>query len=221
MFHLEDVLQLKDTEDVKLITRRHLMTLAPGLFLALVLIVIPFFLLFPLFSWGIFGVILFLFAVISGIVIAVRSFLLWDADVFIITTHRIVDVDQKGVFMRMVKEAQLPTIQDTSWKRHGMMETVFRMGTITIQTAGHSIEAHRIPRPELVQDLLNELRHATKPKKIDLTPERREKLRHIDALLEGFSMSELDRIESILKERERTAASDAFLAGKEDETLNV
>lgn len=215
MFHLEDVLQLKDTEDVKLITRRHLMTLAPGLFLALCLIVVPFFLIFPLFSWGAIGVGLFLFAVVAGIVIAVRTFLLWDADVFIVTTHRIVDVDQRGVFMRMVKEAQLNTIQDAAWKREGMLETVFRMGTITIKTSGQMIEAHRIPRPEIVQGLLNDLRHATQPKKEDTSPERREKLRKVSDLLEGFSLEELNRIESILKARERSAASEAFLAGDE------
>ncbi len=79
MFHIEDVLQLKDDEQVKAIVRRHVVMLVPRLFLALLLIVIPFFLLFPLFSWGLPGAIGFFVVILIGVVIAIRTLLLWDA----------------------------------------------------------------------------------------------------------------------------------------------
>lgn len=90
MFRLEDVLQLKDTEDVKLVVRRHPVSLVPGLGSALLLIVIPFFFLFPLFAWGIPGVGAFMASVVIGIVVAIRTVLVWNADVLIITTLRLV-----------------------------------------------------------------------------------------------------------------------------------
>ncbi len=211
MLKLEDVLQLKDAEDVKLISRRHAITLFPGLFGAFLLIVIPFFLLFPLFAWGIPGVIAFLASVIIGVVVAIRTFIIWDADVLIVTTTRIVDVDQKGVFSRIVSEAPVASIQDVSWRRHGIAETVFGMGTLRVAAERVTIEARRIPKPELVGEAINDLRHATTPKRTDLAPERQEALRRITKLLEGFSVEELGRIESILKARAKSDATESFL----------
>lgn len=218
MFKLEDVLQMKDGEDVKEIIRRHWLTLVPGLLLAFFLIVVPFFLLFPLFSWGVWGASLFVIAVIVGIVIAIRTFLLWDADVLVVTTLRLVDVDQRGIFTRIVSEAPLSSIQDVSWSRKGFLETLFRIGSVRVQTAGTqaAIEAQRISSPERVNDAINDLRNMTTPKRVDLDPQRLEKLKKISGLLEGFSFEELIRIESILKARERSTVTDAFL--EQDET---
>ena len=211
MFKLEDVLQVKDGEEIKDIVRRHGLTLVPGLFVAFLCIVVPFFFLFPLFAWGIFGVAVFLVAVILGIVIAIRTFLLWDADVLIVTSLRVVDVDQRGVFTRIVSEAPIPSIQDVSWTRKGIGQTILRMGTLRIQQTGmqSAIEARDIASPERVCEGINDLRHHTTPKRVDADPERHDRLKRIADLLAGFSAEELDRIEHILKARERAGAADA------------
>jgi len=221
MFRLDDVLQVKDTEDVKEIIRRHWFTLAPSLFLAFVLIVAPFFLMVQLFAWGGVGILFFLLSVVTGVGIAMRTFILWDADVLIMTTLRLVDVDQRGLFTRIVSETPLTSIQDVSWIRKGVLETLFRMGAVRVQTTGaHALlETLSIANPERVHEMINDLRHHTTPKRNDVAPERQEKLRKISALLEGFSIEELTRVESVLRARERTAASDAFLA--QDESLKA
>jgi len=229
MFHIEDVLQLKDREEVRHVTRRHVLTMFPPLFLALVLIVAPFFLMFLLFSWGLIGVGMFLVAVLIGIGIALRTLLLWDADILIITNCRLVDVDQRGIFARSVSEAPLDAIQDVSWSRSGIIQTVFRMGNVKVQTAGATanVEAKDIPHAEAVHELINELRQriAVKPAAATASPvapaaasqpsDKAEKIRGICAMLEAYPVDELARIESILKARERVAAADAFL--KQDE----
>lgn len=213
MFHLEDVLQLKDDEQVKAILRRHPATIAAPLVLATFLIVLPFFLLFPLFAWGIAGIVLFLAAVVIGIVTAIRALVLWDADVLVVTNMRLVEVDQKGLLTRSVSEAALKNIQDVSWIRNGMAETMFHMGTVKISTAGNAavIEAKRIPHPEAVSELINDMRHATSPKRTDLPMDRHEKLKSITALLETYPLEELERIETVLKARAREGAADAFM----------
>lgn len=213
MFHLEDVIQLKEGENVVRLIRRHILTLGPSLGLAVLLIVLPFFLLFPLFGLGVVGVIIFAVAVLIGAIVAGRAFLLWDADVLILTTHRLVDVDQKGLFSRNVTEAQLSSIQDVSWSKKGVWQTLLGMGSIMIQTAGASnnIEAIAVSHPQQLAEFLNDLRHQTTPKKAPIDPEKYEKLKVIQNMLQGFSLEELERIETILKARERQAASDAFL----------
>lgn len=217
MFHIEDVLQLKDAEDVRLVVRRHPMTLAPGLFVALLLIVVPFFLLFPLFSWGVAGMALFVVAVLGGIVVAVRTFILWDADVLVITTLRLVDVDQKGVFSRFVTEIPLPSIQDASWHRRGIMDTVFKIGTLSIQTAAGStpMTVNRVAHPGKIHELINDLRHATTPKRADIPPEVRERMRKIAAMLETLSPEALDRVENAIRNEGRSHAVEQFLATDE------
>lgn len=229
MFHIEDVLQLKDHEEVKHVTRRHVLTMFPPLLLALLLIVAPFFLMFPLFSWGVIGVAMFFVAVLIGIGIALRTLLLWDADILIVTNLRLVDVDQRGIFARSVSEAPLEAIQDVSWSRSGVVQTLFRMGNLKVQTAGATlnIEAKSIPHVEVVHELINDLRQSP-PKKPAANPPpagspgpeadppgKAGRISAICAMLEKYPEEELGRIESILKARERAAVADAFL--KQDE----
>lgn len=225
MFHIEDILQLKDREEVRHVTRRHVLTMFPPLLLALILIVAPFFLMFPLFSWGLIGVALFFVAVLIGIATALRTLLLWDADILIVTNLRLVDVDQRGIFSRSVSEAPLDAIQDVSWSRTGLIQTLFRMGSLKVQTAGATanIEAKDIPHAEAVHELINDLRPHLSGKtsaaaavpSTALPADKDEKMRSICALLEKYPAEELARIESILKARERAAVADVFL--KQDE----
>jgi len=214
MFHIEDVLQLKDGEKVSFIVRRHPITLGPGLLLALILIVLPFFLMFPMFSWGVFGLVLFVVSVVIGIAIAIRTLLVWDSDVMILTNIRLVDVDQKGIFTRLVTEALLDKIQDVSWSKVGIIESIFRVGTVKVQTAGTSatIEAHKVSKPEMLHQMINDLKQDVAPSASGKAPDQGDKLKSISKMLEGYSSEELQRIETILKARERAAVTDAFLA---------
>ncbi len=214
MFHIEDVLQLKDGEKVSFIVRRHPITLAPGLILALVLIVLPFFLMFPMFSWGVFGLVLFVVSVVIGISVAIRTLLVWDSDVLILTNIRLIDVDQKGIFTRLVTEALLDKIQDVSWSKVGIIESIFRIGTVKVQTAGTAalIEARKVSRPETLHRMINDLKQDVQPASSGKAPDQGEKVKSICKMLEGYSFEELQRIETILKARERAAVTDAFLA---------
>ncbi len=219
MFRLQDVLQLKDTEEVRWLTRRHAVTLFPSLFPAFLLIVLPFFFLFPLFSLGWPGVLAFSASILAGLGVAARSLLIWDADVFIVTNLRVVDVDQSGLFARKVTEAPLATVQDCSWQRKGILETVFRMGSVRVQTAGTAadLEAVRIPAPEAVHGIINDQRQGTRPKRPETGGAARSaKMREIQALLDSFSDEELARIETILRQRERQAAAESFLQAPEE-----
>jgi hypothetical protein len=212
MFHLEDVLQLKDEEDVKLIVRRHLVTLFGGLGVAFLCIVVPFFFLFPLFSWGVAGISLFGVLIIAGIIMAVRAMLLWDSDVLVVTTLRLVDVDQKGIFSRFVKETPLSGIQDVAWHRKGLIDTVFHVGTLDVSIQGaEPMKIARVAHPEKIHELVNDLRHATTPKRVDLPPDRRERLKKISSLLEALPDATLDRIEAVIRSEDRTEAVAGFL----------
>lgn len=212
MFHLEEVLQLKDTENVTCIVRRHPATLAPSLVLGAALIIMPFFFLFPLFRIGIIGVLIFLAAVLIGVVLAGRAVIIWDSDVLIVTSLRIVDVDQRGMFARFVTEIPVTAIRDAAWRRRGIADTLFGMGTLTIQgQSAEPLEVRRVGHPERLHELISDIRHATTPKRVDLAPEFRDRIRKISAMLEALSPEELDRAEEYIRSQDRHQAIEGFL----------
>jgi hypothetical protein len=203
MFKLEDVLLLKDDEEIRAITRRHGLTLVPMLLLALLLIVGPFFFLFPLFSTGPAGILMFGVLVLVGIFIAIREFMMWDGDVFIVTNMRVVNVDQKGMFARTVSEVKLDDIHDASWSKNGIVHAVFNLGNVLIQGSALTLTAKSVPMPKDLHSLINDLRQAMKPKRTDLAPQRAAVMKHITIQLESLDDTALSDLDQTLKHDDR------------------
>lgn len=57
-------------------------------------------------------------------------------DAWIITSERIIDIEQKGLFRREVSEFKLDKIQDVSVNVSGVIQTFFNFGDVHIETAG-------------------------------------------------------------------------------------
>jgi len=57
-------------------------------------------------------------------------------DVWIITNKRVVNVEQKGLFMREVSELRYNKIQDITTEVHGFLPTMLSFGDVYVQTAG-------------------------------------------------------------------------------------
>jgi hypothetical protein len=68
------------------------------------------------------------------------SFLLYFHNYYlslqIVTSQRIIDIDQKGLFSREVNEMPLANIEDVSYKQDGFWATIFNFGNVILQTAG-------------------------------------------------------------------------------------
>jgi uncharacterized membrane protein YdbT with pleckstrin-like domain len=149
-------LNLKEDEEVIEIVHQYLLTYWPSIFLVMFLILAPFFFLFPLFSLGFWGIVIFLFSLIVGIIYGLRKFIIWYFNVFVITNQRIIDIDQRGFFDRIVSEAPYEKIQDVSYRIKGLIKTLFHYGNIQIQTAGSQVclELKDIKEPEKIQALI-------------------------------------------------------------------
>ncbi|HEY8108789.1 MAG TPA: PH domain-containing protein [Patescibacteria group bacterium] len=77
-------------------------------------------------------------------------------DVAIVTSDRIVDIDQNGLFRRTIDELDCKMIQDVSAAKHGILQTLFNFGTVEIQTAGErrNFTFDGVPDPNHVQQLV-------------------------------------------------------------------
>jgi len=56
-------------------------------------------------------------------------------DVYLVTSHRILDVAQNGMFSRTVSELDLSRVQDVTSEVKGVLRTIFNFGDVHIQTA--------------------------------------------------------------------------------------
>lgn len=94
---------------------------------------------------------LLLFLLMSFFLIA--TIWIWRRNVVVITNKHIVDLDQKGLFNRIVSSQSLGRIQDVRSEIRGPMQTIFQYGTIIVQTAGESqnFRFDYIPHPYVVE----------------------------------------------------------------------
>ena len=64
----------------------------------------------------------------------------WWNDVYLLTNQRLIDVDQKKLFHRVVAEAPLENVQDVSFETRGVVQTIFNYGTVFVKTASVTTE---------------------------------------------------------------------------------
>lgn len=61
-------------------------------------------------------------------------------DMWVITNQRVVDIDQAGLFARDIATVRLDDIEDITVEMYGFFNTIFKFGTIMVQTAGSKNE---------------------------------------------------------------------------------
>lgn len=89
------------------------------------------------------------------------AFLIWIDyffDVWIITNERVVNIEQKGLFVRTVSELKFSRIQDVTSEVSGMIPTILNFGDVKVQTASEEdfFLFRRVPDPYHVKDVIME-----------------------------------------------------------------
>ncbi len=80
-------------------------------------------------------------------------------DVWIITSKRVVNIEQKGLFSREISELNFDKIQDITTEVTGMLPTFLNYGDVQIQTAAEQEKFlfRKVPDPYQIKDLLMNL----------------------------------------------------------------
>lgn len=88
-----------------------------------------------------------------------QLFLDYYLDSWIVTNRRILNIEQNGLFGRVVSELRLYRIQDVTATVNGFTKTLFNYGEVDIQTAGERerFGFEEIPRPNEVSKTILEL----------------------------------------------------------------
>lgn len=154
--------KLEDDEEMVQVYRRHFSSQLRFVLIFLLLLLLPFFFMFPLFQQHLPGVAVFLLLLCVAAVYGFRRLFIWRGGMFVITSKRVIDVDQRGFLNKSVTECDLGAIQEVSYRQRGLWQTLFHLGNLEIQTAGDDadIEMPDIFEPEKAQKFLRSLKGA-------------------------------------------------------------
>lgn len=88
----------------------------------------------------------------------------------IVTSERVIDIDQKGLFNREVNQLSLDKVQDVTYKQNSFLSVVFNFGNVIIETAGsngvgnsetedtmNGFVFNNVPNPKIVANLISKL----------------------------------------------------------------
>ncbi|WKZ29089.1 MAG: PH domain-containing protein [Patescibacteria group bacterium] len=156
---LERRLGLRDEETLLSVVRRAPVTMVLPLGLAALLLFAPVVLLVPLLRLGWYGQAVIAVSLVAAIAIGLRAVLNRQASFLAVTDQRIILVRQYGTFDRHVTELPYSRIQRVSYRVKGFYATLFRYGSLVVESAGGDdpLTVELVPYPARVQDLINQL----------------------------------------------------------------
>lgn len=98
------------------------------------------------------------------VIFLMGRFFVYNNDIFIVTNHRLINIDQSGFFTRRVSEAELENIQNVTYVIKGPIKSMLNFGDIEIQTAGNApgLVFRNVENPHFVQERIVELQKKSK-----------------------------------------------------------
>lgn len=165
-----------EDENIVLVIRRHKIILLTYAFYIILMVAIPpifYFSIIPGAFSGFFyepydRVFMLLSIIFYGFVwiIAFTIWLDYYFDIWILTDQRIIDVEQVGLFSRVVSEVDLEKIQDVTSEVHGILSTIFGFGDIHVQTAAEEkrFAMKSVPHPVITRREIIKLYRKAKEK---------------------------------------------------------
>ena len=145
----------REGEEVLFTFRRHHSTAKSGVFFLIFMIAAG---VAPMFLWpnqsGMFWV--FLGCVLVGLMGLGYAYLLWYFSIYIVTTERIRQISQKGLFKKSVVDLGLDKVQSVSVATPSAMAGIMGYGTILIQTGVGDLVISQVPKPEKIHNKLQD-----------------------------------------------------------------
>lgn len=145
--HLDALIKQKSYEKIVLTCRRHPITFVPYFIFFLLLLAAPFGLYWLVnnsslssfwqhpagYALAILGVSVYY---LSCYLFFYTNFVTFHLDMWIVTNDRLLDMEQKSLFSRVISELDLYQIQDATSEVSGLFPSIFNYGNLSLQTAG-------------------------------------------------------------------------------------
>lgn len=143
-------------EEVKLVFRRHFLTVWRGLVVLVLLGVIGYIpmLVRPgeqIWFWVWMG------CLALGLLFALNVYMKWYFSYYLVTNERVRQVLQKGIFRKTVVDLGLDKIQSIKYDVPGIWAGLFGWGTVLIRTSVGNMTISRVKNPEKIYNELQDL----------------------------------------------------------------
>ena len=101
---------------------------------------------------------------IISLIIALVRFYMWRTTVYILSSQRVIGIDQSNVLSREVHEVPLENIQNLTFVKKGVGAMVFDFGTLKIQTGGSRVamKITNVENPLRVQQTITDAERQNK-----------------------------------------------------------
>lgn len=102
----------------------------------------------------------------------INTFVDYYLDAWAITSDRVVNVEQHGLFNRTISELDLTRVQDVTSEVKGVLPSIFNYGDILIQTAGEAerFDFEQVHRPHDIRKHILELVETAQKRKSSPPP---------------------------------------------------
>jgi uncharacterized membrane protein YdbT with pleckstrin-like domain len=167
--NVNELIHQKADEQVIFMLRRHILVFLVTVVVYVVLFVLPFvgaavlsepvsqLLAHPTFGpLAVLGVSAYLLILLISFM---TQFVDYHLDAWIITTERVLSIEQRGLFSRVVSELDLARVQDVTSEVSGFIPSVLGFGNVYIQTAGERerFVLEQVPGPDEVRKRMLDL----------------------------------------------------------------
>lgn len=170
---MSDKLQLEENEKIVRVVYHHPEIIIPNLVICALILLTDFFLMYFLFLQGVPGIIIFSVIILVVCFYLFRLVFLYKTNKFILTSKRLLDLEQTGFFELRINSIPYKKISSVEVIMKGLGSSLFKYGNLKIKFGKprQVIELYKISHPVLVQSLLNE--HLSNPER-DLVSEEDE-----------------------------------------------
>lgn len=98
-----------------------------------------------------------LFLVFVAISYALYQFIIWYYDIVVINKERVIDITQKSLFSREIKEAPINKISNMVIKTSGLLSTFFGYGSVVISSSVGELILEDLKNPVEVKNIIEGL----------------------------------------------------------------
>ena len=124
--------RFKSGEKIKNVVRRSAGSWFSPALLSILLIVLAFFFIYPLFLQGILGAVGFCALLLVGLILAWRTYRQYYFTALIMTDRRLIDLDQRGIWSCDISEALYARINEVYSKGGGLWGAIFGWGDVYV-----------------------------------------------------------------------------------------
>ncbi|EKD49467.1 MAG: hypothetical protein ACD_63C00135G0003 [uncultured bacterium] len=153
---------LKEDEEPIMLLRRHKATFIAPVARTVVLIIVPLAFL-DFFLTYVWATAILLTWIVFVLCWGVYSWFTWYFNITVVTSQRIVDIEQKGFFNRVVREAIYDRISEVTFAVKGIFATMFNYGHVNvfIKDSKKPLVVDFVASPEIIKDKLLKIREIT------------------------------------------------------------